>query len=69
MYNLIFVVSQTFMGQYATLDLCNKAMRDIFAKQIMPYPELVEKDKRHEYEKAIDLRVKWQTEYTCVRVK
>jgi len=69
MYNLIFVVSNAFLGQYATLDACNRAMRDIFTKQIMPDPQLIEKDRRKDFEEAVDLRFKYQTEYICVKVK
>ena len=69
MFNLILVTTQVFLGQYATLDSCNNAIRGIYERQFMPYPQLVSEQEKVEIRKVIDLELKWQTKYLCVKVK
>jgi len=68
-YNLIIIASQAFLGQYATLDACNKAVRDIYTKQVVPYPHLVRKDEMPILLETIDFLVKTDNKYVCVKVK
>jgi hypothetical protein len=68
-YNLILITTQVFLGQYATLDNCNNAIRGIYERQYMPYPQLVSEQEKVEVRKVIDLEIKWQTKYLCVKVK
>lgn len=68
MYNLILIASNLFIGQYATLDNCNNAIRGIYERQMAPYPELISKKDMVEIQKSIDIQVKFQRKYICVKV-
>lgn len=68
MYNLIFITGHIFLGQFNTLDSCNKAIRMIFERQLIPYPQYVmSKDQMAELQKSVDLKLQYQTEYVCVK--
>lgn len=69
MFNLILVTTQVFLGQYATLDACNKAVRDIYTREVIPYPHLVRKDEMPILLETVDLLVKTDNKYVCVKVK
>ncbi len=69
MYNLILIATQAFLGQYATLDHCNKAVRDIYFRQVVPYPHLVRKDEMPILLETVDFLVKTDNKYVCVKVK
>lgn len=68
MYNLILIATQTFLGQYASLDSCNKAIRAIYTREVIPYPELVSKDQMPALNETINLLVKDQRKYVCTKV-
>lgn len=66
-YNLLFITAHTFMGSYPSLDLCNQAIRSIYEKQAIPFPELVSKDVMPSLQQGVDLTVKYQRQYVCVK--
>jgi hypothetical protein len=68
MYNLILITTQAFLGQYATLDHCNKAIRDIYYREVIPYPHLVGKNDMPILLETVDMLVKLNKEYVCVKV-
>ena len=67
MYTLLLVTTQTFLGQYQTLDSCNQAIRAIFEKQLIPYPQYLDKNELRELQKAVDLKLQYQRQYLCVK--
>lgn len=69
MYNLILITTQAFLGQYATLDACNKAIHDIYTRQVIPYPHLVKKDEMPILLETVDLLVEINNKYVCTKVK
>jgi DNA-directed RNA polymerase alpha subunit len=64
MYNLIFIATQTVLGSFNTLPLCNQAMKEhaIFAitgPSIKPSPEI---------EKAVEIQLKYTNKYQCLKI-
>ena len=68
MYTLLLITSQTFLGQYKSLDNCQRAIRAIYVQQYMPYPQYLSKEEKINVEKAIDNHLKYQRQYLCVKV-
>lgn len=66
-YNLIAVTTNAFMGTYPTLDSCNKAIRAVIEKETVPVPALIPKIAMIEIQRSIDLTVKYQRKYVCVK--
>lgn len=66
-YNLILVTSGTFVGQYNSLDNCNKAIRSIFEKRFIPVPDILNKENIEKMQEVIDTTVKYQRDYVCVK--
>lgn len=71
MYSLILVTTQTFLGQYQTLDSCNKAMRAIIERQFISMPDeaydSLSKEVKIFIQQRIDQEVKIQSKYVCVK--
>lgn len=66
-YNLILVTSGTFVGGYNSLDNCNKAIRSIFEKRLIPVPSLIPKEEMPRLQQGLDITVQYQREYVCVK--
>jgi hypothetical protein len=67
MYTLILITTQTFLGQYNSLESCNQAIRAVYEKQMIPYPDALSKEMLDKVQKLVDNRVKYQREYVCVK--
>ena len=67
MYVLLLVTTQAFLGQYNSLDSCNKAIRRIYEKQVISLPELYTKEQIAELQKVVDIQVQYNTQYVCVK--
>ena len=68
LYNLIMVTTPMFMGQYASLESCNNAIRAIYEKQLIPNPSLIPKNEMANAQKSVDIKFQYQHEYVCVPV-
>lgn len=67
MYTLILVATNVFLGQYNSLQSCNNAIRAIYEKQLIPYPQYLTKEQLQTAQRSVDLTVKYQRDYTCVK--
>jgi hypothetical protein len=68
MYTLLLVTTQTFLGQYNSLENCQKAIKAIYVQQHMPFPQYLSKEDKERVEKAIDNEIKYQSKYVCIKV-
>jgi len=64
MYSLIFIATQTVLGTFATLPMCEKGMRDHAIRAITgpAFPSTPE------IEKAVELQLKYNNTYMCLKV-
>lgn len=63
LYSLLFILSTpTFLGDYRDLVSCQNAVREIYATRINPPGQRLK-----ELESTIDIQVKNQKEFLCIR--
>jgi len=67
MFNLILVASNLLLGQYQSLDSCNKAIYKIYEQKIMPYPDQLSASEVKDLQKEIKNLVRYQRQYLCVK--
>lgn len=53
------------LGVYNNYQSCREAIRAIYVRQMLPFPEQVSDDVRKKIEEVVDIQMKWDTKYQC----